>query len=131
MLAEELVKFMKQEKTEKTNKKEKTKEDKAGFKIGDTIEVTEILSKTKEGKETLQKFEGIVIAKKHGQEPGATFTVRKIIEGIGVERIFPLHSPLIKNIKIKKIGRARRAKLYYIRKKSEKEIRKKLRPKKV
>mgnify|MGYP001097622825 FL=1 len=120
---------MTQENTKKIEKK--VKNDKNNFKIGDTIEVTEIISKTKDGKLTTQKFEGIVIAKKHGREPGATFTVRKIIEGIGVEKTFPLHSPLIQDIKIKKRGRARRAKIYWIREKTEREIRKKLKPKKV
>jgi len=123
---------MTQENTKKIEKKvKKVKTNKNNFKIGDTIEVTEIISKTKDGKLTTQKFEGIVIAKKHGREPGATFTVRKIIEGIGVEKTFPLHSPLIQDIKIKKIGRTRKSKLYWIRGKTEREIRKKLKPKKV
>ncbi|MDD3735001.1 MAG: 50S ribosomal protein L19 [Candidatus Pacebacteria bacterium] len=123
---------MTQENTKKIEKKvKKLKNDKNNFKIGDTIEVTEIISKTKDGKLTTQKFEGIVIAKKHGREPGATFTVRKIIEGIGVEKTFPLHSPLIQDIKIKKRGRARKSKIYWIREKTEREIRKKLKPKKV
>ena len=123
---------MTQENTKKIEKKvKKIKTNKNNFKIGDTIEVTEIISKTKDGKLTTQKFEGIVIAKKHGREPGATFTVRKIIEGIGVEKTFPLHSPLIQDIKIKKIGRTRKSKLYWIRGKTEREIRKKLKPKKV
>ena len=68
------------------------------------------------GKEKFQIFEGIVIAKKHGKEAGATITVRKIISGIGVERIFPIHSPTVEKIEIIHRGKARRAKLYYLRK---------------
>jgi len=72
-------------------------------------------TKKGEDKERTQVFEGLVIAKKHGKEMGATVTVRKIISGIGVEKIFPLHSPIIEKIEIIKRGRARRAKLYYLR----------------
>ena len=71
----------------------------------------------KEGeKEKTQMFEGIVIAKKHGKEMGATITVRREISGVGVERIFPLHLPTIEKIEILKRGKVRRAKLYYLRK---------------
>lgn len=81
---------------------------------GDTVRV---LQKIKEGeKERTQAFEGIVIAHKHGQEIGATITVRRVIGGIGVERIYPLHSPTIERIEIVQKGKARRAKLYYLRK---------------
>lgn len=69
-----------------------------------------------EEKERVQVFEGIVIARKHGQEKGATITVRKISEGIGVEKIFPLYSPNITKIEIKKIAKVRQAKLGYLRK---------------
>ncbi len=67
------------------------------------------------GKERLQKFEGIVIGRK-GSDISATFTVRKISGGIGVERIFPLHSPMVSKIVVKKKGKVRRAKLNYMRK---------------
>lgn len=71
----------------------------------------------KEGeKERIQTFEGIVIARKHGKEIGATITVRREISGIGVEKIFPLHLPTIEKIEILKRGKVRRAKLYYLRK---------------
>jgi large subunit ribosomal protein L19 len=67
-------------------------------------------------KEKTEVFEGIVIARKHRKEIGATFTVRKEVSGIGVEKIFPLHSPLIEKIEILKRKKVRRAKLYYLRK---------------
>jgi len=81
---------------------------------GDTILVSQKIRE--EDKERIQDFEGLVIARKHGKEAGATITVRKVILGIGVERIFPLHSPTIKKVEILKRGRIRRAKLYYLRK---------------
>jgi len=85
------------------------------IKAGDVIR---IYQKVKEGgKERTQVFEGIVIARKHGNEIGATITVRKEISGIGVEKIFPIHSPTIEKIEILKEGKRKRAKLYYLRKK--------------
>lgn len=94
-------------------------------KPGDTVRVCQIIKETtrsgkkakkeEEKKEKVQIFEGLVLARKHGQEPGATITVRKIMGGIGVEKIFPIHSPIIKSIEIKKRGKVRRAKLYYLR----------------
>lgn len=74
-------------------------------------------------KEKIQIFEGIVIARKHGKEIGATITVRKMIDGIGVERIFPLHLPTIDKIEILKRSKVRRAKLYYLRKAKGKRAR--------
>ncbi|MBD3359780.1 MAG: 50S ribosomal protein L19 [Candidatus Buchananbacteria bacterium] len=68
-----------------------------------------------EEKERVQVFEGTVIARKHGKEPGASITVRKISEGIGVEKIFPLHSPLIEKVELVDQKAIRRAKLYYTR----------------
>jgi large subunit ribosomal protein L19 len=83
------------------------------FHIGDTVAVGQ---KIKEGKkERVQMFEGVVIAKKHGTETGATFTVRKIASGVGVEKIFPLFSPVVESIKVMKKATVRRAKLYYLR----------------
>lgn len=68
-----------------------------------------------EDKERIQIFEGIILARKHGTEAGATITVRKMSDGIGVERIFPIHSPNIAKIDIIKQHQVRRAKLYYLR----------------
>ena len=82
------------------------------FRIGDTIRVH---VKIREGdKERVQVFEGIVIARKNG-DLRSTFTVRKTSFGQGVERIFPLHSPVIEKIEVTRKGRVRRAKLYYLR----------------
>jgi len=81
---------------------------------GDTVCVYQKIRE--KDKERIQTFEGIVVARKHGKEIGATITVRKEISGIGVERIFPIHSPIIEKIEILKRGKVRRAKLYYLRK---------------
>ena len=99
---------------------------KLNFKAGDTVSVSSKIVDEK-GKSRFQVFEGIVLARKHGTEAGATFTVRKIASGVGVERIFPLYSPMIGDIKITKRSRARRSKLYYIRTKAVKDVRKKMR----
>ena len=99
---------------------------KLDFNSGDTIRVwSKVLDE--KGKVRLQAFEGIVLARKHGKEIGATFTVRRIASGVGVERIFPLYSPSIDKIEITKKSRARRSKLYYIRVKAVKDVAKKLR----
>jgi len=97
-----------------------------GLKPGNKIKVWQ---KIKEKDKTrLQAFEGIILARKHGNEPGATITVRAIFDGIGVERIFPLYSPIIEKIEIISRSKTKRAKLYYLRKKAAKEIRKKIHP---
>ena len=83
------------------------------FSSGDTVSID--VRVVEGGKERLQKFEGIVIGRK-GSDISATFTVRKISGGIGVERIFPIHSPMISKIAVKKKGKVRRAKLNYMRK---------------
>ena len=96
------------------------------FSSGDTVRVwSKILDE--KGKYRLQAFEGIVLARKHGQESGSTFTVRRVASGVGVERIFPLFSPMIDKIEITKKSRARRSKLYYVRTKAVKDVRRKLR----
>lgn len=71
-----------------------------------------------------QIFEGFVIARKHGREAGGTFTVRKVTAGVGVERIFPLYSPVLEKIEVIQRSKVRRAKLYYVREKAAKELRK-------
>lgn len=82
------------------------------FRAGDTVRVS---VRVKEGeKERLQAFEGVVIARR-GSGVSATFTVRKISNGVGVERIFPLHSPMLGDIAVVRRGLVRRAKLYYLR----------------
>ena len=96
------------------------------FKAGDTVSVSSKILDEK-GKYRLQAFEGIVLARKHGTEAGATFTVRKVASSVGVERIFPLYSPLVDKIEVTKRSRARRSKLYYIRTKAVKDVRSKIR----
>jgi len=107
---------------------------KLNFQSGDTVRVVSKIPEEKgpaakggAGKFRLQAFEGTVLARKHGTEPGATFTVRKIASGVGVERIFPLYSPMIDKIEIVRKSRARRSKLYYIREKAVKDVRRKMR----
>lgn len=96
------------------------------FRAGDTIRVWSKIPEEK-GKFRLQAFEGMVLARKHGATSGATFTVRKIASGVGVERIFPLYSPMLDKIEVVKRARARRSKLYYIRTKAVKDVRRKMR----
>ncbi len=90
------------------------------FRPGDTVRVH---CKIREGeKERIQLFEGVVLGRKgHGRE--ATFMVRKVSYGVGVERVFPLHSPLIERIEVAQRGKVRRAKLYYLRRLSGKKAR--------
>ena len=100
---------------------------------GDTVrvwqKVTErVMEKGKIKEKTrLQAFEGLVLARKHGSEPGATFTVRKVIDGVGVEKIFPIYTPTIEKIETLRRSKVRRAKLYHIRDKAAKEIRREMR----
>jgi large subunit ribosomal protein L19 len=96
---------------------ESYKKDIPPFRVGDTVRVS---MKVKEGeKERLQAFEGVVIARR-GSGTRETFMVRKVSYGVGVEKIFPLHSPLIEKIEVIKKGDVRRAKLYYLRRKKGK-----------
>lgn len=93
--------------------KTQLKTDLPEIRPGDTVRVYQ---KIREGdKERIQVFEGLVIARKHGKGITSTIIVRKIISGVGVERIFPLHSPTIEKIETLRRGRVRRAKLYYLR----------------
>lgn len=98
---------------------------KLDIKAGDTVRVWQKIQE--KGKTRLQAFEGIILAHKHGREAGATFTVRKVVDGVGVEKIFPLYSPMIDKIESLRRSKVRRAKLYFIREKAAKEIRKQMR----
>ncbi len=91
---------------------------------GNTVRVYQKIQE--KGKTRLQAFEGLVIACKHGHEAGATFTVRKTASGVGMEKTFPLYSPMIDKIEIVRKSKVRRAKLYYIRDKAAKEIRRRM-----
>jgi large subunit ribosomal protein L19 len=104
-----------------TNKLDKFKEkfikkDIPEIKTGDIVKIhIKLTEKTKAGGDKIQVFEGLVIAKKHGKGMEGTFTVRKIAEGVGVEKIFPFQCPTISKIEIVKHSKVRRAKLYYMR----------------
>ncbi len=92
------------------------KKDIPDIRPGDVVRVSlNLPEKTKAGSQKTQVFEGVIIAIKHGKGVNATFTVRKISSGVGVERILPLHSPWITKIEIVKRSKVRRAKLYYLR----------------
>ncbi|MBP9750038.1 MAG: 50S ribosomal protein L19 [Candidatus Pacebacteria bacterium] len=96
-----------------------------GIRPGDTVRVMQKIQE--KGKTRLQAFEGLVLFMKHGTEAGGTFTVRKVASGVGVEKTYPLYSPMIDQIEIVKRTKVRQAKLYYIRDKAAKEIRRSMR----
>ena len=96
-----------------------------GLRAGDTVRVHQKIQD--KGKTRIQIFEGLVLARKHGDEPGATFTVRKVSGGIGIEKIYPLYSPLIDKLEIVKRAKVRRAKLYHIREKVAREVKRQMR----
>jgi large subunit ribosomal protein L19 len=112
------------EKSSKEKNKNISKKELPNMKPGDTVRVHEKILDEKKKKS--QVFEGILISQKHGNGINATFTLRAIVEGVGVEKTYPLHSPLIEKIEIIKKGKGRRAKLYFLRTKSQKVIGKKL-----
>ena len=95
------------------------------LRVGDTVRVHQKIEE--KGKTRIQVFEGLVLARKHGTEAGGTFTVRRAASGVGVEKIFPLYSPMIDKVEVVKRSRVRRAKLYYIREKVSREARRQLR----
>lgn len=95
------------------------------IRTGDTVRVWQKIEE--KGKFRLQAFEGLVLARKHGTEAGGTFTVRRVSSGVGVEKVFPLYSPMIDRIEIVKRARVGRAKLYNIREKVSREARRLLR----
>jgi large subunit ribosomal protein L19 len=103
-----------------------------GIRSGDTVRVWQNIVELKSQKQANKKeviaknvrkqaFEGLVLAVKHGTEPGAMFTVRKVASGVGVEKIFPLYSPTIDSIEVLRRARTRRAKLYFIRRKASRD----------
>ena len=90
------------------------------FRVGDTVKVHVLV---REGeKERIQIFQGVVIARHSGRQR-STFTVRKVSSGVGVERVFPLYSPMVKKVQVMKHGKVRRAKLYYLRERRGKSAR--------
>ncbi|PSO45872.1 MAG: hypothetical protein BRC25_00605 [Parcubacteria group bacterium SW_6_46_9] len=96
------------------------------IQTGDTVRVVEKVDDGG-GEYRLEPFEGIVLGRKHGDEPGGTFTVRSEVEGVGVEKIFPLYSPRIDEINIVRRAQMRRSKLYHIRDKAARQIRRQMR----
>jgi large subunit ribosomal protein L19 len=95
------------------------------LRAGDTVRVHVKIEE--KGKTRIQLFEGLLIARKHGTEAGATFTVRKVASGVGVERIFPLYSPSIEKVEVVRRSKVRRSKLYYVRTKVARDIKRKMR----
>jgi large subunit ribosomal protein L19 len=109
-----------------------------GIRSGDTVRVWQNIVELKKGKAANKKevttknlrrqaFEGLVLAVKHGTEAGSMFTVRKVASGVGVEKIFPLYSPMIDEIEVLRRTRTRRAKLYFIREKATSEVKRAMR----
>lgn len=109
-----------------------------GIRAGDTVRVVQKIVELKKGKGADKKekvtkntrkqvFEGLVLSTKHGKESGAMFTVRAILSGVGVEKTFPLYTPSIDSIEIVKRSKVRRSKLYFIREKAAKAVRRQLR----
>lgn len=94
---------------------------------GDTVRVwVKVLEDKAKQKYRLQAFEGLVLSTKHGNTAGASFTVRRVASGVGVERVFPLFSPSINEIELVKRSTVRRAKLYYVREKAVRDVRRKM-----
>lgn len=114
--------------------------ERAGLELraGDTVRVWQKIEEMKAQKNANKKvvvaknvrrqaFEGVILAVKHGNEAGATFTVRRVASGVGVERIFPLYTPTIDSIEIIRRGQMRRAKLYFIRRKAARDVKRQMR----
>ena len=101
------------------------KRKKLDLRPGSTVKVWQKIQE--KGKTRLQMYEGLIIAHKHGSESGATITVRKVASGVGMEKIFPVFSPNIDRFEIMRRAKVNRAKLYYIRDKAAKEIRRRMR----
>jgi len=101
------------------------KRKKLDLRPGNTVKVWQRIQE--KGKVRLQAYEGLIIAHKHGNEAGATFTVRKVASGVGMEKIFPIYSPNIDKVEVLRRAKVSKAKLYYIRDKAAKEIRRRMR----
>ena len=117
------------EEGKKSSKKEEKKEERIpDLKPGMTIRIYQKIKELNvkgEEKERVQYFEGMIIAKKHGKEKGGTITVRKVSDGIGVEKIFPLNLPTITKIEIKRQAKVKRAKLYFLKRGYKKKLKEK------
>jgi len=130
-MAEEKKDLKKEVSADSEDKKALKKEEKRvipEIKPGMTIRVYQKIKELNpkgEEKERIQYFEGMVIAKKHGKEAGGTITVRKISDGIAVEKIFPMHLPAITKIEIKKQAKVKRAKLYFLKRDYKKKLKEK------
>ena len=101
------------------------KRKKLDLRPGNTVKVWQKIQE--KGKVRLQVYEGLIIAHKHGTEAGATFTVRKVASGVGMEKVFPIYSPNIDKVEVLRRAKVTKAKLYYIRDKAAKEIRRRMR----
>ena len=101
---------------------ETEKRKKIDMRAGDTVRVSVKIEE--KGKTRIQNFEGIVLTRKHGNEPGATFTVRRSTGLVGVEKVFPLFSPTIEKIEVLKRAKVKQSNLYHIRRKATKEVKK-------
>ena len=109
-------------KTANVNIEERRTQD---IRPGDVVKVHQKIQE--KGKTRIQIFEGMVLARKHGVEAGATITVRRVANGYGVEKIYPMYSPLIEKIEVVRRAKVRKAKLYYVRDKAQKELSKRMR----
>ena len=109
-----------------------------GLRAGDTVRVWQKIEELKQKKQANKKevttrnvrrqaFEGLVLAVKHGSEAGATFTVRRVASGVGVEKIFPLYSPSIESVEVLRRAQTRRSKLYFIRRKAAHDVKRAMR----
>ncbi|MGE5425493.1 MAG: 50S ribosomal protein L19 [Bacillota bacterium] len=116
---------MAEKKTESKEEKKAEVDLKPGMTVRIHQKIKELNSKGEE-KERIQYFEGMIIARKHNKEKGGTITVRKVSDGIGVEKIFPLNLPTITKIEVKKIAEVRRAKLYFLKKGYKKRLKEKV-----
>ena len=95
------------------------------LRAGDTVRVHQKIQE--KDKTRIEVFEGLVLSRKHGREAGGTFTVRRVFDGVGVEKIFPLYSPNIETIEVVRRSKVKRSKLYHVREKAAKEIRRQMR----